>query len=266
MDKGHLFLTAPELILPVDEFAFAHFMASELAIEPFLYEFPTEKMLGKQAEYLFEEFIRASKRYELIASNIQIQGITETIGELDYIVFDTKTNKHLHIELACKFYVLDKSLGPDTLSQCIGPNRKDRLVDKLEKLTTKQFPLLYRSETASFFKDLNLNVQDMEQQLCLKVFLFVPTAMHKEMLPQPYQNCIAGRYIKFDSFDLEATNTALYAFPQKKEWLLPPAYLTDWMTFSEAKEEISIAIRNKRSPLVYIKSKKVIQKLFVLWW
>ena len=68
-------------------------------------------MLGKQAETCFEFLLKQSKRYQLLAANIQIQGEIKTLGELDYLVFDSETSKTLHIELACKFYLFDVSLG-----------------------------------------------------------------------------------------------------------------------------------------------------------
>ncbi len=222
-------------------------------------------MLGKQAEACFEYLLNNSKNHQLLAANIQIQGETKTLGELDYLVFDTETEKTLHIELACKFYLFDDSLGPDYEAKWIGPNRKDTLKEKLEKIKEKQFPLLFAPETRTALKDLQLDIAKIEQQICIKSFLFLPKGFNKEELPKPYQNCVVGTYISFSELKEEQAG-ALFAVPDKKQWLLPPENLPDWYSFSEAKEYISILINNKKSPLVYKKQKGIFEKFFVVWW
>ena len=222
-------------------------------------------MLGKQAEVCFEYIIKHSKRYQLLAANIQIQGKTKTLGELDYLIFDTETNKTLHIELACKFYLFDDNLGPEDAAKWIGPNRKDTLEEKLEKVKEKQFPLLYTSETATLLNDLKLNSTTIEQQLCIKSFLFIPKHFRKEQLPTYYQDCLMGTYISFSEFNPE-DDEAQYALPDKKQWLLPPENIKNWYFFTDAKESITKLLCNKKSPLVYKKQKGKIEKFFVVWW
>jgi hypothetical protein len=260
------FLNAPELKLPADEFPFSSFAASELVSEKFLFDFPTEKIIGKQAETIFESWLKHSKRFQLVAANIQIQGAMETLGELDYIVIDNKTDSTLHIELACKFYLLDETLGKQVLEHWIGPNRKDRLVDKLDKMKTKQFPLLHREETVSVLNEFELDISAVQQQYCLKAFLFIPKGFHQHKLPKHFQECLVGFYIHWAELDAENDKTALYVLPQKKEWLLPPESLTNWVPFSEAKESVKDLIAEKRSPLVYKKVNGCIEKFFVVWW
>jgi hypothetical protein len=64
-------------------------------------------MLGRQAEAIFESIITDSKSYKLLAANIQIQSPSKTIGEIDYLLQDTKTKSQFHVELCCKFYLFD---------------------------------------------------------------------------------------------------------------------------------------------------------------
>ena len=100
-----------------------------------------------QAEACFEAYLKASSKFELLAANLQIHSEKETLGELDYIVRNLETEKIVHIELACKFYLYDENAGELEEQKWIGPNRKDSLFDKLEKVKRKQFPLLYTTET-----------------------------------------------------------------------------------------------------------------------
>ena len=260
------FLKAPELRLSLDEFPYASFSTLEIVAEHFYIEFPANKMLGKQAETIFESWLKQAKHYQLVAANIQIQGATQTAGELDYLVIHSETNNTLHIELACKFYVLDATLGKTIPEQWIGPNRKDRLVDKLAKLKTKQFPLLHRKETASALGPFQLDLSVVQQQYCLKAFLFVPKYFRQDTLPRHFQDCLVGYYIHWEKLAIELDETALFALPSKKEWLLPPESLTTWISFSEAKKAITSSITEKRSPLVYKKTSDSIEQFFVVWW
>tara|TARA_R100000306_G_scaffold11683_3_gene13777 strand:- start:1391 stop:2062 length:672 start_codon:yes stop_codon:yes gene_type:complete len=223
-------------------------------------------MLGKQAETCFEFLLKQSKRYQLLAANIQIQGEIKTLGELDYLVFDSETSKTLHIELACKFYLFDVSLGCTLEEKWIGPNRKDTLQEKLDKVAEKQFPLLYAPETAVALKNLHLDMSSVDQQVCIKSFLFLPKNFNRKKLPKHYQECVVGTYIPFSEFDTEENSSALYTIPDKKEWLLPPENLTEWFSFSETKEKIASLVTNKKTPLVYKKQKDTLGKFFVVWW
>ena len=111
-------------------------------------------MLGRQAEAIFESIIKESKSCKLLAANIQIQSPTKTIGELDYLLEQGKTKTQIHVELSCKFYLFD----PDSLGtfeqKWIGPNKKDSLQDKINKLREKQFPLLFNKNTNNLLKKL----------------------------------------------------------------------------------------------------------------
>jgi hypothetical protein len=55
------------------------------------------------------------------------------------------------MELAYKFYLFDPSISSEPINNWIGPNRNDSLQEKLEKLKTKQFPLLYHKLAKSKF-------------------------------------------------------------------------------------------------------------------
>lgn len=216
-----------------------------------------------QAEACFETYLKESKNFELLAANLQIHGDKETLGELDYIVQNLKTEKIVHIELACKFYLYDENAGASKEEKWIGPNRKDSLFDKLEKVKLKQFPLLHTAETIQKLAELGI-AKPSSQELCLKAFLFLPKKMAAETLTQPFQNCIVGHYIK--PTDLEEDETALYAIPNKKEWLLPANTLTNWHSFSEIKQLIDEQLKINKSPLIYKKTPHKMEHFFVVWW
>ena len=120
------------------------------------FEIP-DTVLGRQAEAIFENIVKESKSYKLLAANIQIQSPTKTIGELDYLLEQRKTKTQIHVELSCKFYLFD----PDSLGtfeqKWIGPNKKDSLQDKITKLREKQFPLLFDKNSEKLLENIGFN-------------------------------------------------------------------------------------------------------------
>ena len=196
---------------------------------------------------------------------MQIKGEIETLGEIDYLVFDIETQQMLHIELACKFYLYDSDLNDPAISKWIGPNRKDTLKEKLDKLHFKQFPLLKQAETQVTLKKLNIDSNTIGQQLCLKAFLFIRKGMSRNQFSDNYRSCIVGYWIYFSEF-ISEDNKTLYAIPKKKEWLLPLENMEAWVNFSEALTIIMPLIDAKKSTLVYRKKNAIISRFFVVWW
>ena len=225
---------------------------------------PKNLVLGMQAEACFEEYIKRSKNYKLLIANLQINGENKTLGELDYIVRKLNTKQVIHIELACKFYLYDNNAKSSKEEKWIGPNRKDSLYDKLEKIRLQQFPLLFKNQTLEKLEELEVEIPTV-QELCLKACLFLPKKMESASFPSNYAACVVGFWIKIQDF-VEEENNALYAIPSKKEWLLPLEYIENWNSFSEVKKMIETQIQNKKSPLIYKRTPNKMERLFVVWW
>jgi len=259
------FLNTPELELKSSAFQYETFqLTTEISSRKNI-DFSPNLMLGKQAEALFEQAIIASARYKLLSSNIQVQGATETLGELDYILFDTQTSETYHVELACKFYLFDDSISGSKEQKWIGPNRKDSLYEKMTKMQTKQFPLLYKKETKQLLNKLGITTSGIIQKTCVKAFLFTPKVYNNDSLSENYKNCLSGYWITYAAFLAEEQN-APYLLPDKKQWLQSPETFIGWSTFSEVKTAVEQLIAIKKSPLVYKKTPEGILKFFVVWW
>lgn len=257
------FIKAPDLKINSEKYPFKNFDFLEEEIVESEFNFPKNSVLGMQAEACFVAFLKRSKNYELLTANLQIQGSNQTLGELDYIVRNLKTQSIVHIELACKFYLFDETIGTSEEEKWIGPNRKDSLFDKLEKIKVQQFPLIHCPETHQQLKHLGIEIPT-EQKLCLKAFLFLPAKMNISLLPQNFQDCVVGYWVRVK--DLEQDETPLYAIPNKKEWLLPVETITNWYSFSEIKALIAEQLQNRKSPLIYKKIIHKVEKFFVVWW
>lgn len=253
------------LEIPSGPYDFSSFKTSEEISFSEKDSIPEDLVLGKQAEACFELYLKKCDRYKIKLANVQIQGEKETLGELDYIVFDKTLKKTIHIELACKFYLFDEKASTIPEAKWIGPNRKDTLFDKLEKLKNRQLPLIYKLQTQQILRDVDIEVTSVIQQICLKAFLFIPQKIDKNNFPENFQKCIAGYWIPLSVFSTE-NKEAVYAIPTKKDWLLPPEKSTEWHTFPEAKKIITENCENKKAPLVYKKHKGTLERFFVVWW
>ena len=255
-----------------EDYPFENFCFKETNIDDNKFNFPKQLILGKQAEAAFEAYLNYSVHYEILKKNIQIYSLPsghsslkkETIGELDYIVKEVSTQKIIHIELACKFYLYDKASSNCEEERWIGPNRKDSLFDKLQKIKYKQFPLIRKEETKKYFKNHDIPLP-YRQKLCLKAFLFIPKAMDINTLTKNYRDCIIGYWITYEEF-LSLDEDGDFAIRIKKEWLSQDLSGVDWMSFSAIKSEVLNGIRCQNSPLIYKKSKRQVEVFFVVWW
>lgn len=257
------FKNTPDLKVNSEKYPFKNFVFSAENIDKSNFIFPKDSVLGLQAEACFEAYLKQSKNFELLAANLQIHGEKHTLGELDYIVRNLQTDEVLHIELACKFYLYDENAGESEEQKWIGPNRKDSLYEKLEKVKHKQFPLLQTSETSNLLASLGIP-KPTSQELCLKAFLFLPKELSAETFPKHIKECIVGHYLKPE--DLVENVDVHYAIPSKKEWLLPINLITQWYSFSEIKPLIDAQLRLKKSPLIYKKTPHKLERFFVVWW
>lgn len=226
---------------------------------------PEKLMLGKRVERFFELALIEQNRFEVSIKNLQIQNEKITIGELDFILKDKLTNQLIHVELVCKYYVLDNT---STDELWIGPNRKDGLNEKLFKLKNKQFPLLHKKETNLKLSELGINTNEIEQQLCFKASLFVPKSMFlKKYDFKINTNCIVGYWIGITDFTSTEYANCTFHIPIKQDWLIKPEKNNCWRKFDIINNEIQSLLASKQTPLVWMKGEKeTYERFFVVWW
>lgn len=94
--------------------------------------------LGLRFEYLMWFWLQDSlfHDFELIGHSIQIIDAKNTLGELDFLVWNKSTTQIEHWEVALKFYLAEGLLD---LPQWYGLNRSDTLNRKLNHFSQKQF-------------------------------------------------------------------------------------------------------------------------------
>lgn len=115
-----------------------------------------DRRLGKYFETLWFYWLSHHPRYEVLAHNLQIIIDGETLGEMDFILFDKKNKQVLHWEMAVKFYL---GVG-DTrqMSNWHGPNLRDRLDIKVKHLLNKQSRIGENRQVAEWLHKQGLSI------------------------------------------------------------------------------------------------------------
>lgn len=220
--------------------------------------------LGKWVEKFVTFQLRNQSCVNIVSENLQIKKAKETIGELDLLFLIDE--QPFHLEIIYKFYLF----APETkvenpLSHWIGPNRKDNLVYKLNKLNDKQFPLLYKTETKSAIKEFNFDIENIKQVTCFKAQLFKPYYGEELPIHPLNEKCIVGDYINYELID--SLKEYKFYIPTKLEWLCKPKLNVNWIHFEEAEAIIKNSIIENRSPLCWLKSENnILKKVFITWW
>lgn len=216
--------------------------------------------LGKRVESFVSCYLQQFEHIEIIHENIQIQKEKTTIGEIDCILKQQDTP--IHLEIVFKYYLYDISVGNSEIEHWIGPNRNDSLDKKIEKLSSKQLPLLYRKETQ---KHLEIDVTTIKQKVLFKAQLFVPYSNQSITFKQLNPDCVTGFYIY--QHQLSQFEDCKFYIPTKMNWLLQPHKNVDWLTYNDFIKQTELALLSKKSPLCWIKQRSgEISKFFLVWW
>ena len=222
--------------------------------------------LGNRVERFFEFYINASKNYELIKSNIQIIKDKHTIGELDFIIYDKREEKYIHIEHVYKFYLYDDTIENE-IDRYIGPNCNDTLVKKLTKLKDKQIPLLFNDVTQKYLTDIEINT--IEQKVCFKGNIYLPLHLEGKSIPLVNDECIRGFYVnKEDFLTNEKFKGYKYFKPDKFDWVCDPNINDTWYSFDEVINEINVLLDDDKSTLVWMKDieRNISKSFFITYW
>jgi uncharacterized protein len=240
------------------------FYLGDLDLEPDLeFQLPTNIRLGHLVEKIVSELIKSSSNYKVLHENIQLIEDKKTIGEIDFIVEQIPTKQLIHMELAYKFYLFDPAISAEAINNWIGPNRNDSLKEKLEKLTRKQFPLLYHKPAVAMFNDIDLN--EVSQALCLLVSLFIPFK-YKGRFDPDFEKAIKGYYLNLETFTSLYDPAKTYHIPLKKEWGMEPSENEIWADFSGVEDQIITCMKERQSLLCWQNHNGIYSSFFIVWW
>lgn len=224
---------------------------------------PENLRLGQLVErFVMHQIKYSTPPLRLLAANITIIDNKRTVGEIDALLMSE--NGPIHLEIAYKFYLYDPDFGNDELSHWIGPNRKDNLIQKLNKLKNRQLPLLYHSETQKVLDDLNLIPNDIEQLVLFKAQLFVPIDYQNDIFFKLNPKCVKGFYIKPD--DLQQFKAFQFYIPEKTDWLMDVDENVKWINYDDFVINIKKWLDKHIAPLCWLNKNGVFSKFFVIWW
>ena len=218
---------------------------------------------GKWVERLVSFQLSQYDEIEILAENIQIQDDKITLGEIDCIL--SYNNQPIHLEIIFKYYLYDKSVGNTEIERWIGPNRRDSFIQKVDKLSKKQLPLLHHPKTEPYLKELKLSSKTIKQQVYFKAQLFVPLSDFGNEFPVINNSCIQGFYIYFN--DLQMFNDCKFYIPNKHDWLIIPHTNVNWLSYNRYVDVLKTYIDQKNAPLCWLKKRNgELFKFFVVWW
>jgi hypothetical protein len=240
------------------------FRITETAQDFLVSEKPQRLRLGRWVEEFAKHQISSNSKYKPLTYGLQIRKQKQTLGELD-LLFLYKSQP-VHLEIIYKFYLYDNTKSyNNTLEYWIGPNRTDSLVLKLDKLQSRQIPLLHHPVTTAQLIDLALPSEGYQQKVQFKAQLFLPLADPQISLGPLNNSCVYGFYISCkELYQLKAFD---FYLPHKLEWLAEPHISVNWQSYEEASKNIEDQCQSHRSPLIWLKGpENHLQKAFVTWW
>lgn len=222
----------------------------------------SSKRLGALAEHFAFDYWEQTPEMEIIARNLQINGLNETLGEIDTVL--RYKEKLYHVEMAYKVYLYDGTVGTSPLEHWIGPNRKDSLVDKLNRLQSHQLPLLKRKETQDALEKWVDTDEEINSCVWIKAHLFLPFETFVAISPLN-QACIAGYYIS--RLKLNDFEDHKFFLPSKLEWMITPHAAVNWLDYKHIQEEINPLLERSFSPMIWLKAPSGVSfRMFVTWW
>lgn len=227
------------------------------------FKLPTNLRLGHFAEKIVSELINASSNYRVLHENIQIIKDKDTLGELDFILEEVDTEKLIHMELAYKFYLYDPNISSNPIANWIGPNRNDSLIEKLDKLKNRQFPLLFHESLQAIIP--NIDISMVSQELCFLVSLYVPFKLKVNIDPS-FETAIRGYYLDLQSWKSIDSESKFYYIPKKIEWGMDPWANDDWSHYIDLYEQIEETLSRKKSVLCWEKNGSDFTSYFITWW
>ncbi|MGB0370188.1 MAG: DUF1853 family protein [Opitutales bacterium] len=172
--------------------------------------------LGHVYEDAMAALIADAPTLELIAKNLQIFGAEgRTLGELDFVVYDSVSDKHIHLELAVKFYL---SIQQDGAWQFPGPDPRDNWGRKLERMRTHQFKLSQSKEAKALLHD-KFGIATIETQQLIYGRLFDPLgADERPCLPAMAPDAQRGRWLNLRDWDRHFSENTRPSLIPKSLW------------------------------------------------
>ena len=183
-------------------------------------------LLGIYYETLWQFLMQQHYGLEVLASNLQVQKHTDTLGEYDLIYQHPADGSTRHRELAVKFYlgVPDGSEAKDShWNQWIGPGLKDRMDRKLARMLNHQITLSDTTEGKAALEQRHIPSVN-KKEILLQGYLFYPATHHCSAPTGAHPDHLRGYWVNSDQLaDWSAVcdQQLIFAITPKHLWLAP---------------------------------------------
>lgn len=178
------------------------------------------KRLGLHFERLWHFFLAQDSEVELLAHNLPVRDSTRTLGEFDCIYYCHQRQRNVHLELAVKFYLSAPGAISQALSNWLGPNSRDRLDLKLQRMLTHQIRLADTPQGASVLAELGIKDTLREIEIKGRLFAHCPSPAPA---PSGYNTTLPLSQWCFisDLPGIDDIGVARYLPLERQQWLAP---------------------------------------------
>ncbi len=174
--------------------------------------------LGAYFEDLIEFFVRDVAGHRDLVSGVVIREEKRTVGELDLLFRDGPVCRHW--ELAVKFYMHVPGLVDDPSGCYLGPETRDRLHLKMERLRDHQLPLAGTAAAAEALASW----QPLESAALVRGRLYYPASSDWSAGPSPTlvdSSHLRGWWCQVDRAEELLPDADSYALLTRAEWFAP---------------------------------------------
>jgi hypothetical protein len=168
--------------------------------------------MGKYFEQLLLYIFDRDPRFEVLLANHQIIEDKTTIGEIDIILRDLKSNTVEHWEICLKFYLQTEPSSEQGLM--LGPGAKDNMERKVSKLIGHQMQL---SKHPSI-KNL-IGTENIESKLFMKGQLFYHLGQKKVITQNVNPGSETGYWCFLSQAKTMLSNELKWTTLQKPNWI-----------------------------------------------
>ena len=164
---------------------------------------PAARRLGHYFEALYECLLQDLLGWEILLKNQPIRNNGVTLGELDFVVRNPRDGAIEHHEIAVKFYLGHQRSAAES-PLWYGPNSRDRLDLKTDRLLTHQGRLTEKPETRTLLASLGLAVP-AKARLFMPGYLFYPVNRSLSPPPTAPANHLRGQWLSIGQLDAQDT-------------------------------------------------------------
>ena len=206
--------------------------ADPTSLLDFLHARPTSRR-GIYYERLWHFFLQDDPDVELIAHNLPVRDGGATLGEFDCLYYCRQRSRHVHLELAVKYYLAWLAPGqvpaPGRWYHWLGPNSADRLDLKINRMLGHQSTLGLSEPGRQVLA--GLGIDDYLREVEIKGWLFQASREAVTLPPGINPLRATSNWIRLNELEvwLAEQVSSCYRVLPRLQWLAPAQADTEMM-------------------------------------